>query len=91
MIWWNGYSQPSASLEEVLDMAAGYCDTHSLPEQSLERCKCEDHIITDDTHGAWFIRLPRFQHGQPILNEDGEEIGTYHPVPKDETEKLATQ
>ena len=78
LIRWNGIPQPAATLDEVMAMASsGYCDHHSFPEHSSERCECPHHVVT--LASGVRIYVPRFPDGQPIMNDDGETVGSFAP------------
>jgi len=57
-IYWNGYYQPHATLEAVIEQAAGYCADHS----DLSKCDCEPHelrCVSTDNRVDVTINVPR--------------------------------
>ena len=57
MIVWNGYPQPDATIEDVIEQAAGYCADHSA---DMSRCDCLPHVITVESDGiSATFTLPR--------------------------------
>jgi hypothetical protein len=42
IIIWNGFEQPGAKLEGVIQQASGYCADHAA---DMSACDCEPHEI----------------------------------------------
>lgn len=53
-IYWNGFHQPDATLEQVIEQAADYCADHS----DLSQCDCEPHEIRCVYEDEVTIRVP---------------------------------